>query len=319
VKNFGKLLLDAAMLLVLILMYQKQVISMTFHEAGGLAVLGLFAVHLVINHKWIAAVTKKLFSKAVPLKTRAGYLVNVLLLVSFVLIGLSGIMISKQLFSLRGGNNFITMHYASAAFALILMGIHIALHWRFITGVIKKRISLSGKIAKPAGIMLAAAIFFFGLHSIANTSFLQWLTMPFRSQGGGMEMRRNEGRPGLFGEDISENLTHDSSVAAGNEGIAENTALQQEANASEGTGGNNLLAGTEQNSGDSFPRTNAAKSRPDGFQMGHQGGEMQGFSLLNVLSVIARYGSITGMVAVAAVLFGKIAGRFRKRESACWS
>ena len=54
-----KLALDAIMLILLVLMYKKQVISMEFHEIGGLALIGLFLIHHLVNAKWIGAVTRR--------------------------------------------------------------------------------------------------------------------------------------------------------------------------------------------------------------------------------------------------------------------
>ena len=48
-KRFCKFALDLVLLILLALMYQKRVISMRFHELGGLALFGLFVLHKVLN------------------------------------------------------------------------------------------------------------------------------------------------------------------------------------------------------------------------------------------------------------------------------
>ena len=47
--KYGKLFLDLVLLVLLALMYQKRVISMEFHETGGLVLFGLFLLHKVLN------------------------------------------------------------------------------------------------------------------------------------------------------------------------------------------------------------------------------------------------------------------------------
>ena len=56
-RKYGKLLLDLVLLVLLALMYQKKVISMHFHEIGGLVLMGLFFLHKALNWKWIRGVT----------------------------------------------------------------------------------------------------------------------------------------------------------------------------------------------------------------------------------------------------------------------
>ena len=72
-----KLGLDLVLLILMILLYQKNIISMSFHEIGGLVLFGLFIIHLLFNRKWIKSITKRLFDKSIPIKTRISYILNV--------------------------------------------------------------------------------------------------------------------------------------------------------------------------------------------------------------------------------------------------
>ena len=53
----------------------------------------------VITGRWIAATTRKLFSKTTPAMVRARYIVDVLLLIAFFAVGVTGILINKTLFT----------------------------------------------------------------------------------------------------------------------------------------------------------------------------------------------------------------------------
>lgn len=181
-KNIFKFFLDLGLMVLLVLMYNKRVFNMTFHELGGLILFGVILVHLIINYRWIVTVTKRLFSKTIPVRTRLGYLLNILLLITFILIIISGIMISKTLFHLniRGGS-WKTIHYSASAVALLLTGLHLGLHKQFIFNTLKKIIPLPRKISRVIGIVFTLLITIFGCYSMVTTSFSRWLSMPFTS------------------------------------------------------------------------------------------------------------------------------------------
>ena len=69
-KTLWKILLDICMLSLLVLMYQKRVISMHFHEVGGLVLFALFLLHNALNWKWVKAVSARVFQRSLPLRSR---------------------------------------------------------------------------------------------------------------------------------------------------------------------------------------------------------------------------------------------------------
>jgi len=174
-----KLTLDAVMLVLLVLMYRKQVISLQFHEIGGLALIGLFVIHNLVNGRWIAATTKKLFSKSTPAMVRARYIVDALLLVAFLTVGITGVLINKTLFAIRVAGNAKTLHYFSAALAVLLMGVHLGLHADYIFGKAFRR--GANKVAKAALCVVLAAMIAFGGYSLVTTQFVSFLTAPVRT------------------------------------------------------------------------------------------------------------------------------------------
>lgn len=174
-----KLALDAVMLVLLMLMYKKQVISMEFHEIGGLALIGLFVIHHLVNGRWIAATTRKLFSKTTPAMVRARYIVDVLLFVAFLAVGITGVLINKTLFTVRVAGNAQTLHYFSAALAVLLMGVHLGLHADYIFGKMFRR-GANGVAKIAVGVVLAAMIAFGG-YSLATTQFVNYLAAPVRT------------------------------------------------------------------------------------------------------------------------------------------
>lgn len=182
VKKWMKLLLDAVLFILLMLMYRKQAVSMAFHEIGGLALIALFVVHHVLNGKWIVAVSGKLFTKGLPNQTRISYLVDALMLIAFLCVGVSGALISKTVFSfhVRDGA-WKTLHYFCSALSLLLIGVHVGLHMTYLFGWMHQR----GTCIRIAGVTIALALVATGVYSLATTSYFRWLSMPFTSSAMG--------------------------------------------------------------------------------------------------------------------------------------
>ncbi|MEA4929190.1 MAG: DUF4405 domain-containing protein [Candidatus Limiplasma sp.] len=175
-KNQWKWILDLGMALGLALLYNKQVFGLAFHEIAGLALGGLFILHKLLNGRWIKAVAKGLFSRTVPLRQKLFWGLDALLLLSFGYVLVSGILISKIVFPAFGGNKAFTAgHYAAAALALALTGVHVGLHW----GWIRQRLPLVKKLPLVArrilAVTLSVAVLALGGVQLANTAFLQWI------------------------------------------------------------------------------------------------------------------------------------------------
>ena len=203
-----KLVLDAVMLILLVLMYKKQVISMEFHEIGGLALIGLFLIHHLVNAKWIGAVTQRLFAKETPGLVRARYIVDALLLLAFLAVGVTGVFISKVVFSLHVAGNFKTLHYFASALAILLMGIHLGLHADYIFGKLFR--AGANKLAKIATAVVLAAFVAFGGYSLFSTQFVSYLAAPIQAAQFSRGNFEPSGAPALDGStgerptDISE-------------------------------------------------------------------------------------------------------------------
>ena len=175
-KNGWKIVLDILMAILLVLMYNKRVLGMSFHEIGGLALCGLFIIHQLLNLRWIKAVTTGLFSRRTPARQKLYWVLDLLLFVSYGYILFSGIMISKIVFpTVQGSNVFKMGHYAAAALALALTGVHVGLH----IGSMRQRIPFLRKLPtwlrRGFAILLSVAVLVFGGMQLTSTSFIQWL------------------------------------------------------------------------------------------------------------------------------------------------
>ncbi|HPF86690.1 MAG TPA: DUF4405 domain-containing protein [Candidatus Limiplasma sp.] len=173
--NRIKLVLDALMLIALVLMYNKNVLGLSFHEIGGLAVCGLFIIHILLNGKWVLVITGKLFSPKIAWRNKLNWLIDFLLLLSFIYILVSGISISKVLFDgQRGASVMKTGHYAVSALALVLIGIHVGLHY---TSILKRTPAqkLPRTLRRITAVAMSVIILGFGVYEMTATSFLHWM------------------------------------------------------------------------------------------------------------------------------------------------
>lgn len=176
-KKYGKPFLDLILLVLLSLMYQKEVISMEFHETGGLILFALFVLHKAMNWQWIRAVTAGIFHRKVKVNVR--WIVDVLLFLSMTAVLVTGLLISKTLPTAMIGSYWLKLwHYFSAALALALSGIHLGLHAGLLRGALWGKIPLRGRAAAVTGALLLGIVFCFGTYSLVCTNYTSWLSQP---------------------------------------------------------------------------------------------------------------------------------------------
>ena len=112
--------------------------GLAVHEWLGIAFAAAITVHLLLHWDWIVNVTRRIFNAALRRKQRINYALNLLLFIDFVVISLSGILISEAALPALGirlqqGFAWRGIHTLSANLALLILGLHIAMHWQWIT------------------------------------------------------------------------------------------------------------------------------------------------------------------------------------------
>lgn len=149
IKNniFLKIFLDIALIVVFILLMNSKIISLAFHEIAGLAIGAFFLVHKLLNLKWIKSVTKNIFGKKVTIETRIRYILDVLLLLGVYTIIISGIFMSQVLFPQATADNFTwrSIHTAFSYICIILIGLHIGLHWKWVMNGFSRMFKIKGE------------------------------------------------------------------------------------------------------------------------------------------------------------------------------
>ena len=126
-KKIIKIIIDAAMLILLPLLMAYSLIGETAHEWLGLSMFLLFILHHIMNPAWLKTLFKGRYT---PLRI---YLtgVNLLLLIVMILQPVSGIMMSKHIFHFFGVGGMSlarTVHLLLSHWGFILMSVHVGNH-----------------------------------------------------------------------------------------------------------------------------------------------------------------------------------------------
>ncbi len=143
------LLVDIVIFIAFLVAMDPHTTGIAVHEWLSIAFGAAIIVHLVLHWKWVLAVTRRFLGK-LAVQARINYILNALLFIDVTIIIFTGLMISKAalpLFGIRFPNNstWRWLHSFSADAALFLVGLHVALHWKWIVNAIKRYIVKSFK------------------------------------------------------------------------------------------------------------------------------------------------------------------------------
>ena len=155
-QNLTKLFLDLGAFIGLLIVSAPRFTGVAIHEWLAIALSGAIVVHLLLNWNWIVQISSRLFSKSTN-NSRFGYFLNWGLFASGIMIMLSGLMISETVvpffgLSLPQDMSWKSLHELSTNITMILMGLHVALHWSWITSMFKKMLAprKSQQVVAPA-------------------------------------------------------------------------------------------------------------------------------------------------------------------------
>ena len=116
----------------------KTVIPFCTHDGYGAGMLLLFIVHNILNIKWYGALFK---GKYKPLRI-FGTILNFAVLAAILMLGYSGIVMSRHLFSflnIKTGMALArSMHLCVSYWGFVLMSLHLGVHWGIVVGKFRK-------------------------------------------------------------------------------------------------------------------------------------------------------------------------------------
>jgi hypothetical protein len=137
-----KLWLDLLIFIVFLIAMEPHTSGLAIHEWLTLSVMAAMVVHLLLSWGWITEITSRFLGK-LGTQNRINYILNWLLFIDGTLVMVSGIMISEVAIPAMGinlplGFAWRRLHDMSANIALVLLGLHTALHWGWIVTTFNK-------------------------------------------------------------------------------------------------------------------------------------------------------------------------------------
>ena len=171
-KNRIRMTVDISMTVLLPLLMAYSLISETFHEIAGVVIFVLFIAHQILNRRWYAALligrytAKRIFQTAV----------NSLLVIFMILQPISGIVMSKHLFTfleMPGAATARQIHLALAYWGFALMCLHAGTH---LTAPLSK-LKRARKPVFYTVLVLLTAVSFYGVYAFIKRQIADYMFM----------------------------------------------------------------------------------------------------------------------------------------------
>ena len=114
--------------IMMITLMAYQLIGKAYHEYAGTALFIIFIIHNILNIKWYS----KLFKGRYTPYRILSILINILLLITMILLMISGIIMSEYTFSFLNINSGMAIsrliHLSASHLGFILVSIHMGMH-----------------------------------------------------------------------------------------------------------------------------------------------------------------------------------------------
>lgn len=164
--RYAKLAINALMVAGILLAMANKLTENRIHELIGALMVILFIVHNALNWRWHTSIQQRWQTN----RGRFDVVVNILLaLIIGVLIG-SSIMLSRTLFAfmdVEGNLTIRQIHSTAAHWFLLLMSVHLGVHWPRIATLLKKMSPLPNPHGYPVHVLartlLPTAILGYGI------------------------------------------------------------------------------------------------------------------------------------------------------------
>lgn len=155
-----KILLDALMLILFLLVMSFVFIPRQLHEVLGLVMPTAVVIHLIWNRRWFFNILRGSWNGRKIIST----LINFAMLITLIVIVATGVCMSNFIFidvipmEIHRNMTLHQIHVSMPYILLMLIGLHIGLHWREILG----RLHIT--IPTTFGYVITAGMFCAGLY-----------------------------------------------------------------------------------------------------------------------------------------------------------
>lgn len=147
--NQIKLYADIILFVSFVLVNIPQATGIPFHEWVSFLFIIPLLVHILLDWKWVVNVTLRIFKK-LPGEVRFNHIWDLLIFIVMVFALFTGVVISEAALPALGITVTIdpfwsAMHDISANLLMVLIGVHLAMHWGWIWSMFKRYV-----LRKPA-------------------------------------------------------------------------------------------------------------------------------------------------------------------------
>lgn len=135
-----------------LLVMKPQITGYNLHEWLGLAIGAVCLVHLLQHWRWVKSVSKMM--DRIKAQVRAKYILDVMMATGFLVIIVTGLVISMLLnLPLKNYDAWRTLHFAASYATLLMLAVKVALHWNLIMCTLSKAFSSSKETEKPCELL----------------------------------------------------------------------------------------------------------------------------------------------------------------------
>lgn len=151
------LLFDGLILIAFLVATAPRLSGLAIHEWLSLALGAAIVAHLLLHWNWIVQLTRRFFGK-VSRDARINYLLNSLIFMVFTVVLATGLLISEVALPLFGlslarDRLWLNLHHTASDALVLLIGLHMAMHWRWIVSTTRRLVS---RRTQPAATALAS-------------------------------------------------------------------------------------------------------------------------------------------------------------------
>ena len=148
-----KICIDVLMTALLLFLMGYQFWGEVAHEWVGAGMFVLFIAHHVLNAHWYTALFKGRYTPYRVLQL----VINTLTLAAMLALMYSGIVMSRHVFTflpIEGGMALARrLHILGSYWGMVLMSLHLGLHWNMVLGLVKKRMPMPKAPKLRSGIL----------------------------------------------------------------------------------------------------------------------------------------------------------------------
>lgn len=172
-----KLTVDVFMTIGLLFLMGYQLWGEAPHEWAGAGMFVLFIVHHLLNLSWHKNMMKGRYTAVRVFQL----ITDVSLLIAMLLQMYSGIVLSRYVFSFLPIESGLALarklHILGAYWGVLLMSLHLGLHWNMMMGIVKRRMRITDRssLRSSISVLLGGCIAVYGLSVFIRRDFLIYL------------------------------------------------------------------------------------------------------------------------------------------------